>query len=57
MELPQQIRARSLSAMSLEMLRWAVELAGVEFIDENGGGAGAGSESVSCHDQISGRGR
>jgi hypothetical protein len=43
--------------MSLEMLRWAVELAGVEFIDENGGGAGAGSESVSCHDQISGRGR
>jgi hypothetical protein len=26
--------------MSLEMLRWAVELAGVEFIDENGGGPG-----------------
>ena len=35
----------------------AGKIAGVEFIDENGGGAGAGSESVSCQDQISGRGR
>jgi hypothetical protein len=46
-ELPQKIRVISLSAMSLEVLRRAFELAGIEFIDENGDGAGAGSASVS----------
>ncbi len=51
MELPQQIRVISLSAMSLEVLRRAFELASVEFIHENVGGLG-GSESFSCQVQL-----
>ena len=39
-EFAQQIHATSRSAMSLAVLRCACELAGVEFIDENGGGPG-----------------
>ena len=51
MELPQQIRVISLSAMSLEVLRRVFELASLEFIHENVGGLG-GSESFSCQDQL-----
>jgi hypothetical protein len=39
-EFARQIRATSQSGMSFAFLRRAFELAGVEFIDENGGGAG-----------------
>jgi hypothetical protein len=39
-EFARQIRATSQSGMSFAVLRRAFELAGVEFIDENGGGAG-----------------
>jgi hypothetical protein len=45
-ELPQQIRVISLSAMSLEVLRRVFELASLEFIHENVGGLGAPKASA-----------
>jgi hypothetical protein len=39
-EFAQKIRATSQLAVSLAVLRRAFELAGVEFMDENGGGPG-----------------